>query len=189
MDIASLIIELLRILIWPAAATISVYILRTPLSSIIGRLSSLRYKEIEARFTQVLDQADEALEDLPLPESTEPPKLPSKATGSELAQYISPRTEILEAWIRIEVELIDVADRLNLTISSARASSPSSLLEGIFQTGYLDSMIASLIEDLRILRNEAAHEPNFEIKESSVGHYRDIASQIIEHLQSIEEGK
>ena len=157
-------------LAWPTLVGIVIFLLRDSFNQLLQRLSRFKYKDVEANF-------NERLNDLQPTESiaTETERLvpdgDNTVTLLELAD-ISPRGAILEAWIKIESSTRGFLESVGMErrkyYQGLRRLSPEHL-----------SKIEQVIhpyEELRILRNEAAHSSDFDLTPETARRYIETAT-------------
>jgi uncharacterized protein YutE (UPF0331/DUF86 family) len=70
---------------------------------------------------------------------------------------ISPRAAILEAWIELEGAAAVALRRRGASVSRQELQQPSRLADALITSGLLKPSQASLLSELRRLRNAAAH--------------------------------
>lgn len=159
-------------LAWPTLVGIVIFLLRDSFNQLLQRLSRFKYKDVEANF-------NERLNDLQPTESiaTETERLvpdgDNTVTLLELAD-ISPRGAILEAWIKIESSTRGFLESVGMErrkyYQGLRRLSPEHL-----------SKIEQVIhpyEELRILRNEAAHSSDFDLTPETARRYIETATWV-----------
>ncbi|MBC8527259.1 MAG: hypothetical protein H8D22_10505 [Candidatus Cloacimonetes bacterium] len=178
-------IKLVETLAWPAAAIWLSYIFRSEIRKLLGRVSALKYKDIEAKFEKELTAAEEEAKKA----------IPEKAkfiSGDEESVYPapydsryeqllriadeSPRAALLEAWIEVESSLSEAAEKFN--IYNSRRVPPRKVVIELINTGKYAKTILPLFEDLRGLRNEAAHAPQFVPSKRQTRRYLQMAIEM-----------
>ena len=176
-----LLVQLIVGLSWPLVVFGIVVLLRKDLTNLIGRVSKVRYKELEAEFHETLKQIAErpqqSGEQLPKPgefDAWNPPLAARKGELYELAQ-ISSRAAILEAWIDLESQIQRSAKYLDLTSTGDSVK----VFEGVvekskrFTPSYLKH-----VRELRKLRNLAAHEQQLSLPKEEAMHYVTAALEL-----------
>lgn len=136
---------------------------RSELRSLFRRVSSLKFKDLEANFRDRLDEiesdASKILEDA----DTDVVATPYHDRFDRLMRLaeFSPRAAILEAWIEVESELVKLCHRANIELPPRRNA--IRLAEIMVKADLLPNEILPLLKNLRNLRNEAVHLPDFVI--------------------------
>jgi len=170
--------KLLASIAWPVSAVLIAYFFREELRKLFERLESLKYKDAEAKFNQQLKEAEKAAE----PVKQRVPEGWEKATGRAMfTQYeqfrriaeVSPRAAILEAWIDVEVAIYAAAKKAGLEVKGP--SNSYSLARNLVSLGKIPDDILPFFEQLRRLRNNAAHLPDFVLDESEANKYLDLS--------------
>ena len=186
MDWLTFIATVIGSLVWPSAVVLLVVVLREPIKALLPLLQRIKYKELEMEFGRRVEEVrEEVARELPgetvlaLP-GDEPSAL------ARIAE-ISPRSAVLEAWRGVELAALDAARAIGgesfrnktLTFQAIR------LLE---QNESLDRSVTSLLRDLRGLRNEAAHAPDFALTRESALEYAASTSAVARYLRRVADG-
>ena len=178
-------VKLIDALAWPIAVLILAFGFRTELRNIFRRMSKFKYKELEAIFDNELSQVENRSklyiepEEKPLSETPEEEK-------NEYVQLlriaeVSPRASITESWRKIE----SVADQIASGMGMERRS-PGNSKKAISSLVLKKQINPSLLEDynnLRKLRNQAAHAEEFDISQTEAERYAALAIEITAFLK------
>lgn len=156
---------------WPVVVVIVAVILRSQLGHAIGRLKRIKYKEFDAEFAEILGDVSvqESAEEPPTEEGEEfAPELYEQRKGLVALGKISQRAAILEAWMLLENTIRGLAEEKKLH--------PHPTTAGTFRelqrvSPYLSGSYSERINDLRNLRNLAAHEADFQISDEQLNHF------------------
>lgn len=155
--------QLLSSFAWPVAAVWISYIFRAEFRSLLGRMSTFKYKEMEAKFER--DIATAKAQSIRL----EPSKtkiwndatLSGVLTTYELFQRIaatSPRAAIIEYWIDLEAAISAAAKKAKLEERSVTKK-----VAALIEAGHIEADIMPLFLKLRDIRNQATHLSEFSI--------------------------
>ncbi len=151
-------------LAWPVSVVFCIYILRVPAGKLIERVTKLKYGELEAEFQERLKKigpiSEDGIKEIPKEQST------TSISLEDLIE-VSPRAAILEAWIVVEKATLKFceANGLPLNISNQglfRLSEEKGLDIDAFQNAY---------QELRLLRNKAAHATDSDITRVTAKQY------------------
>ena len=114
------------------------------------------------------------------------PELPQVSTPSAAVKRatMSPRLAVIEAWLRLEDQVIDAAMRLGLTQPTARRHDRGAF-HGLKQSGLLKPEHLQLLEELQDLRNLAVHYPEFSPDPSAVVSYIQSAAALGKELDAL----
>jgi hypothetical protein len=169
-------------LAWPAAALILFFCIRKPLTELLPLLQRLKYKDIELDFRKRVEEvSSEVLEEVPAA-----PRAARATTELEsiakLAE-ISPRAATIEAWRSVDVAAGDAARRLGWQPGRDRGTHQA--VRFLEQHPDLDPNVARLIQDLRQVRNQAAHVPAFAITKNTALEYASSAARVADYLTSL----
>lgn len=188
MDILSFIASVISSLAWPGMVILCVIILRKPIAELIPLMRNIKFKDLEIEFERRLDElgaeADRAeLPPVPSP-TTEPPTEVGPGTSYwetiEPLSEVSPRAAIAEAWRRVEWALDEYFRRLG----QERPSSFQGMLRALRAQGRPIPAAINLFQELRVLRNYAVHEHDFEIDSQRAIEFARLSERIIASLEA-----
>lgn len=165
-------------LAWPAAVVGSVFIFRRKLAELLPRLQ-FRYKDAEATFR--LEQAEKEAEALPpAPEDTPEPTPEERSRFEQIAE-ISPRAAMLEVRTDIEEAVRSLAKAADLL--TPRVQSVLGLTRLLRSRGVIEPHTSALLDDLRVLGNNAAHSTDTDFSIEDALRYRELANRAISQLR------
>jgi hypothetical protein len=182
-DWLSFIASVVGSLAWPGAVVVLVLFLRRPIGALLPLLQRLKYKELELEFGRRVEEVKQQLaQELP-PETVLAPAGEEGAAIARLAE-VSPRSAVLEAWRDVELAALEAARKIGgeafrhrtLTFQALR------ILE---RSESLDRNVIGVLRDLRGLRNEAAHAPDFALTKESAVEYAASASAVARYLRNV----
>ena len=184
MDTLTFISNVIQALAWPLTLLILILLLRTPITNLIPLIQRLRYKDLELEFGQRVEEAKvEAAQELPEAAEEPTPLGPEREAIVRLAE-ISPRAAVLEAWRRVELATLataKIASGDNLPIKVK----PFQAIRALEQNERIERSAINLLKELRSLRNEAAHAPQFALSQESALEYTALAENVVNYLRSI----
>jgi uncharacterized protein YutE (UPF0331/DUF86 family) len=167
------IVEIIKAIAWPVAIVWVGYVFRAEVRQLLGRVSSLKYKDMEASFDKQLAKAESEYQSISI----------EKKSSDDLSQIeqllriaeVSPRAAIVEAWTLIEM----AASKQGLKAGVAlQRTSPKMIVDYLQSSGELPPNSIEIIEQLRKLRNQAVHMPDFAISQSEAERYLELAAKI-----------
>lgn len=166
------IVEIIKAIAWPVAAVWLGYIFKGEIKKLLERVSSLKYKDMEASFEKGLAKAEDKAKDVQVPQIDETQEdLSQKEQLFRIAE-VSPRAAVVEAWTLVETAAV----KNGLTSGSAiQRINPKMIVNYLANIGQLSNKSLELIEQLRQLRNRATHMPNFTITQREAERYLDLA--------------
>ncbi|MGH6726851.1 MAG: DUF4145 domain-containing protein [Pseudolabrys sp.] len=169
-------------LAWPLAFVAAVWLFREKIAELLPRFRA-KYKDLELSFR--LDQAEKEAAALPpAPASTEAmPTAEERSKFDQIAE-ISPRAAILEVRSGIEEAVRSLA--LNTKLLTPRVQSFLGLTRLLRSREVIDSQTSALLDDLRVVGNNAAHNPISEFTKEEALRYRKLADQVIARLRVAE---
>jgi len=173
-----LFVQLIIGLSWPIATVWIVYLLKGELQNLLRRLSNLKYKDIEAKFEHGLTKAEAQIITI---EKTSPksvtfnPEVNSVLEQLRRIAQASPRAAIMEAWILIE----SAAGKSGFVQGAAipRINAPL-FADWLVKNEKLPQGSVELIMELRKLRNQAAHIPDFALTYEEADRYLQLAAKL-----------
>jgi hypothetical protein len=183
MDWPTFAVEMVKALAWPITTLVGLLVLRRPIVSLIPLLQRLKYKDLELDFARrVSEVRAEAAAELP---TAQVPALPPAEleTMRELAR-VSPRAAVIEGWRQVELAAVEAARRNDVSLDAHEALNPNRVLLRLQKAGVVDSGKIGLYHDLRALRNQAAHAPEFALPAEAALQYAEIARELADYLRT-----
>jgi hypothetical protein len=181
MDILTFIAEIIKAVAWPLAVVLIILLLRKPIASLIPLLQRLKYKDLELEFGRRVEEIKaEAASELPLPSVAAPP--PGVSEDIARLSEISPRAAVLEAWRRVEDLIVKLA-REHLPEEQVNKFLPHQALRFLERKQIIDPALGSVLTDLKSLRNEAAHAPQFALSAASAMGYASATALVEQTLR------
>jgi hypothetical protein len=182
-EITKLITSAIGALAWPVVVLIIALVFRSYIAGIIGRATGIEWGSFKVAFERKLETAEQIATQIPAPEGeadfVEPP-LP--------AENLPPDYVIIDAWRRIELELVQLAERTGHSLMRGR--SPLYLIRVLRSRGVLDPTTAALLDDLRALRNAAVHPgAGPPITREQALRFRDLADLAVPRLRALPGGE
>ena len=169
--------KIAEVLAWPITLVVLVLFLRVEIKTLLSLLKRLKAGPLEAEFErEVKELRSEAEVRWPLI-STAPTVTPEKQKLLQLAQ-INPRSAILEAWQGIEFAAQRVVFDRALYVPPREAMSPLAVVRALSKEQILNPEEVALYHELRALRNQAAHAPDFSPTHESALNYIELAGRL-----------
>ncbi|MFN4275549.1 MAG: hypothetical protein ACK4FJ_04555 [Ferrovibrio sp.] len=181
MDWLTLCIRLVEVTAWPFVAMLALLLLRGEIKSLMPLLRKIKAGPLEAEFEATLKEVSEQV-DTRL-ESAPHITLPEQKKLYDLAR-VSPRSAILEAWRGVEVMAKSAAIH-NGGSPAPNVPTALSALRELTNSSLISLEDAALFQDLRGLRNQAAHVEPFDLSESSAIEYINLAARLEEKLRKL----
>lgn len=170
-------------LAWPGVVITAVVLLRRPLGVVLRLLRRVKYKELEVEFAQEVkelrEDAEAALPALPV---GPPAQLPEEEALLKLAS-VSPRSAVVEAWRLVESSARRALEACGGPIEAGRPFSAPQLTRMLMQREVLDNPARSVLDRLRMLRNQAVHADDFLVSEASAREYIELALALARRLR------
>ena len=183
-------------LAWPVSTIILALIMREPLAKLIPFLKHFKFKELEVRFGEEIDELKKAnLSSLDLKKQNE-----QRNTDEILEEHyvatqsletlkekllslaeISPSAAIMDAWTMLETEIFNVAYRLDLIEKGKHQISPKEILYKLETKNHIDKKSYAQVLKLLELRNMVAHSKTKDLDKEDVIEYCLIAYEWISY--------
>jgi hypothetical protein len=187
MDVLSFAAEIIKALAWPSAAVIIAFAFRKSISQLIPLLTRLKYKDLELEFgREVREVRAEAESALPTPADVQRIGGPPISTDVAALLPVSPRAAVLESWREVEDAAVRAVVRVGAPQPQPASVPPLKLIRILQSMRVMQPEQAAIFESLRLLRNEAAHVPDFALSESSARDYSEVAARLVEYLNSLQ---
>jgi hypothetical protein len=180
-----LLVNLLIGIAWPVAAVWIAYLFKGELRSLLHRMSQFKYKDLEAKFESGLAEAEAKVTAI---EKSSPSFLPRPEISSKLEQLrriadVSPRAAIMEAWVLVE----DAAGKSGFVQGATIPHvNPHLFVEELVRLGKLPTGSNSLLDQMRKLRNQASHLPDFSLNQDEADRYLQLAARMSELILNVE---
>jgi len=194
MDTGDLTIKILQVIAWPIVVVLIVFVLKTPIGKAILTVSKFRYKDrhrdVEIDFAKGLSEAESKAREIPTLRE-KPVQSSSLETrlftfSLETRLFTLARTEpsaaVTMAWLEVEASVHEAAQRLGLPTSQPRQK--RQVLRTLASKGIINEAAMDLYEQLRNLRNEAAHALGFEIDPIEAEQYVELALSLARILKT-----
>jgi hypothetical protein len=177
MDWLTFIVEIVKASAWPLAVVLMALLFRRELRALLARIKKGKVGPAEFEFEETVKELEKEAAQLPgPPETLEVPSAKVSLTTSE------PRAAIMNAWLEVENALSSLAQtRLGLPPGLARSPLPA--IRAIQKAQLIEQHYLTLYNELRVLRNQAAHELDFNPSMDSVLSYVRLAKELTEVLE------
>ncbi len=185
MDILTFISKILDSVAWPTAIVFIVILLRDKIGIVLTEYQNLKvkYKDIEVNLNKTMESVERKVEIAAKEENIsleiiESPKL------MKLAKY-SPRAAILESWIEFEELLYSLLEKVGYSkerpggVRGKIIRRPLKEVEDILKDkGALNDRLASLILEIKHVRNSAVHATDSDFTFHSVERFVQSVNEI-----------
>lgn len=172
---------------WPVSVVVVALIFRSQINKLLKRIKGAKYGDAEVEFSETLDKLEAAAEaivppDEPMPSEALPLNIekpadeaeaqavtePNVLTDLELQRTaiekqhfavlanLSPSAAVLSAWQSLELTLEDMFIKSGLTRKPGKYHGYANALT-LYKLGVIDKSTMDIINDLKNLRNAAAH--------------------------------
>lgn len=175
MDGLTFIAGIVKALAWPVAVVVISLIFRKQLISLLATIKRGKFGPAEVEFERGVKAIEASAASLP--------SAPTPDSAIKDAAF-NPRATVLEAWLRLEDEVIDLAMRRQLTNPTAYRYARGAF-DAVEKSGLLGPDSLRLLGELRELRNLAVHYPEFSPDPAAVVSYMQSAAALGQELHSL----
>lgn len=184
-------VALVSVLAWPLTVLILVFLFRREFRQAASRLSSLKYKDLQADFARELASVEDEIKLLPPTSTTNRSDASVTQTATELSSEerllrlaeISPRAAITEAWRDVELTTKAAAEAYGIaergTVAGIRE------IRELARRGLLPDDVAEVYGGMRRLRNEVAHADEFLLDQDDAVRYIELAKELQKRLADL----
>ncbi len=180
-----LLVQLLIGIAWPIAVIWVAYLFKGELHLLLLRMSQLKYKDVEAKFETGLAEAEAKVIAIEKNTPSLPPRpeLTSKLEQLRRVADVSPRAAIMEAWVLVE----EAAGKSGFVQgASIPRVNPHLFVEELVRLGKLPVGSDKLLDQMRRLRNQAAHLSDFSFNQDEADRYLQLAARMSELILNVE---
>ena len=163
MDWLTFITKLVDALAWPVVALVLGLVFRRKLLALIPTLRRLKAGPVEAEFELAAKQALANAEEVQTPSPAETPTCLAESGTSKNQLVIAklreargdPAGAILEGWAKVDGELFRLGLQTGTVVDPLENT--GKVYSAVISSGILPAQTASLVKELRDLRNQVAH--------------------------------
>lgn len=187
MDWKTFIAEIISSIAWPLVVVFLIYQLKDRLAELLPRLRKLKHKDTELEFSEKLNELaieseatkEEVIEPEKKPELNEQFKFLMKLSD------LSPRSAVIESYRVLEGASAKAAAKAYPELDSKRVFNPMQI-QKMLEGKVINKNQVHQFNELRKLRNQAAHMEDFELKNMPIEAYVDIALTLANSLENYE---
>jgi hypothetical protein len=188
LDWLTFLAAVIKALAWPGVVVVALFVLKRNLGDLLrslgNRLEKAKGAGFELTFGKGIDEVEEALPAAEAKETSAPISSQKIEAVSELAQ-LPPAYIVSQAWLRLEQTIRDAVETPTAISPHIRRSSYRVMdalnLARSQELIYSDELPA--VEQLRALRNQAAHSVDPGITLTDALRYHDVANALIEQIE------
>jgi hypothetical protein len=178
MDWLTFFAKLVEFLAWPIITLMIVLLLRAQITASLPALKRLKAGPVEAEFERQVEQIkNEAPLQLALPDNVAPPLDAARNQLLQLAA-LNPRAAIVEAWRGLESSAKRAALQQSPGSPMPDVSTAVKTINSLARERILTPEEVALFHDLRGLRNQAMHVPDFSPTYEAAVNYIELALQL-----------
>lgn len=194
MEFTSLLVDSL---VWPILVLVGVVLFRSQIGKLIDRVRSVQFNGKQVDFDKAIDDgllaAKEQARKVDLPEEDTgvgmamgPDRALWRIRKAQASTGDSPRGAIIESWVALERALGDACERLGLRKGHGRGPGARRAAVLMAGAGHFNAEFLRLLDQLRHLRNEAAHAVQFDIARPVAEEYVQLCLEAIRFLNRLD---
>lgn len=186
MDTLTFVAELSKSFAWPVLILLLFLLLKKPIRDLVPLITKLKYKDFELEFRRKVENVEAELDiDLPSKELKEV-FLEDTDKIMKLAE-VSPRSAVIEAWRTLESELFTIAreeyrkyEGHEIALMTQRLA-----MNTITKSERFNKEFIEMLNELRTMRNQAAHAPEFALDSKLALGYASIAYRMAQKTRNM----
>ncbi|WP_131780274.1 hypothetical protein [Legionella bozemanae] len=181
MDIPTFIVEITKTFIWPVVILVIAFNFKKEVSNLLLRINKVKHKDTQIEFTEKIEKLIEQNIEHGVvigPPSKSNPLHKVYEMLIRLAD-ISPRAAVLEAFRVLECAAVDAIPEEN----KIRNHNPIKIVSILRENNLLSEQDYFQFKQLKSLRNQAAHDEEFDLKGMPIEAYIDLALTIAQHIK------
>ncbi len=187
MDWLTFLATVTKALAWPGVVVVAVFVLKRSLSDLLqslgNRLEKAKGAGIELTFGKAIDEVEESLPAPDIKAVSAPISSKKIEAVSELSQ-LPPAYIVSQAWLSLEQAIHAAADIPKSPPGSRRVPyRVTDYIELARRQGLLRDDEVPAVQQLRALRNQAAHFVDPGITPTDALRYHDIAEKLVEQIR------
>ena len=188
MDWLTFISKLADAFAWPLAVIAALVLFRAPIIALFPGLRRLRYKDFEVEFDKEIEALKAAAgPDLNAGIAETDAYRDVRSRLTTLAD-IAPNAAVLEAWTQVQGAAKALIERRGHKMDYDVAE-PYRLIQQIMErSGILERRKIKIFQDLRRLRNKAAHADDFDVSPAQAKEYVGLAMSLAGYLDKLANG-
>jgi hypothetical protein len=189
LDWKTFIVEIVKAVAWPLIVALIAFQLKDKIADLIPRIKKFKHKDTELEFAEGVSKLirEQEAEGVNRVENGEPSnEVMEKYNFLLKLADISPRSAVLEAFREIEHASAHVISKSSAVVSAhGEGRSPLSMQRQLADTS-LSKKEIKMFNQLRVLRNKAAHDRDFNLHGMPIEAYIDL-SLTLSHRISLAE--
>jgi len=182
MDTLTFVAKVIDALAWPVATVVLVALLRREIKALLPFVKRLKAGPLEAEFERELQELRTVVESQVAPPPAEKQLSPQEQKLLQLAD-INPRSAILEAWQGVEASARRLVYERGLYVAGPESRPLFDVYRAVSKSGLVPVEDMVLFNELRSLRNQAAHVEDFNPTKEAALHYVQLANRLREKLE------
>ena len=183
--VLSFIARLVEALAWPGLLAVLVVIFYKHIIRVLQNLKSFKWGDAEATFGTELQEAREKAKGIePVEQQIAAANEPRFKQLVEMAAT-SPTGAIIEAWKNVMDSIISLIQRSMIAPSTSTTTNAVSLINLLKKYSLLPPQEMAVLQDLRVLRNKAAHSNDGDISVDQARQYVMLADKLTDVMDAI----
>ncbi len=154
--------SIVQSLAWPAVVVALLFILRRPISALLGRIKTAKGYGVELSFSEAADKVREAVAEIDEQAAeghgqfaARPPEVLPRPVP--VPEDVDPTYAVLLAWQRVDEAVAKLAKRTGIEYGGSGYVSPAMVARELTRRGVIQDSYAVAVRSLGSLRNAVAH--------------------------------
>ena len=195
MDWLTFLTEIIRAIAWPVIILVAIFILRKPVTTLIPKLGTLKYKDLELEFKKDMLELKRSAGEVSVSKLKEKASLISASDRLVLIAATSPRAAILEASREMEKVVVETYHKHSvpykglLPFFGSTQDEHNYIVQKLKESGKIDDYILGLFQNMWTFRNKVAHSTDYEPDYDTARDYLDSAEVVKEGFRRITQGE
>ncbi len=176
-------VEIVKAVAWPLVVAVIAFQLKDKISELLPRIKKLKHKDTELEFAEGVSKLVREQE----AEGNNQPEVPVTNEVQERYNFllkladISPRSAVLEAFREIEHASASTISKLSAEPSAHGGKSPLSMQRQLSELALTKNEV-KMFNQLRVLRNKAAHDRDFNLHGMPIEAYIDLSLSLANRI-------
>ncbi len=154
--------SIVQSLAWPGVVVALVFILKSPIRALLGRIKTAKGYGVELSFSEAADRVRAAVAEIDERAAGQPGRLAAQSPEVSLKQVrvpedVDPTYTVLLAWQQVDEAVIKLAKRAGIEHAGSGYLSPVMVMRELTSRGVVQDSYAVAVRSLGSLRNAVAH--------------------------------
>jgi hypothetical protein len=183
MSVLDFVAKMSASLAWPLAVLGLVFLLRKEIRTLLGKVSSLKFKDFELALAKDFASAQEESTKALGGRSAEPAD-PRLGRYAKLVA-VAPKTVIIENWRRIEEAASQLLIDRGRALGDADFRRPIGIVDALREEGLVDEETHAIVRNMYLLRNKVVHYEPLVVSSADARTYYENSLKLLKIIEEI----